>query len=74
MILNKISKLHLLHFIIVFFCFYLYSNGIDFDDHGYYNIKYFFIIVISIQILIVLLNFLFSLKKKNGELCPILVA
>ena len=65
MILNKISKLHLLHFIIVYFCFYLYSNGIDFDDHGYYNIKYFFIIVISVQILIILLNFLFSLKKKK---------
>lgn len=32
MIINIISKLHLLHFIIIFLLFYLYSNGITFDD------------------------------------------
>ena len=41
-IVNKISKLHIIHFIIAYIFFYNYSNGIDFDDHGYYNIKYFF--------------------------------
>ena len=64
-ILRKISKLHVLHFIIVFISFYLYSNGIEFDDHGYYNIKYFFVIVISMIIVILLLNYLLSIKKKK---------
>jgi len=39
-ILKKGSKLHLIHFISIYICFYKYSHGIDFDDHGYYNIKY----------------------------------
>ena len=65
-ILRKISILHVLHFIIVFISFYLYSNGIEFDDHGYYNIKYFFVIVISMIIVILLLNYLLSIKKKNN--------
>lgn len=64
-IFKHISKLHLLHFIIVFISFFLYSNGIDFDDHGYYNIKYFFIIVISVLIIIIFFKFFLSLKKKK---------
>ena len=63
-ILQKISKLHLLHFGIFFSSFYFYSSGIDFDDHGYYNIKYFFVIVIFFLILISLLKFLLSIRKK----------
>lgn len=65
MILKKISKLHLVHFIIIFVIFYAYSHGVDFDDHGNYNIKFFFIIVISILILIFVINFFFSLKHKK---------
>ena len=43
---KKSSKLHIIHFIIIFILFYYYSHGIDFDDHGYYNIKYYFVIII----------------------------
>ena len=64
-ILRKISKLHIVHIIIVFTLFYFYSHGIDFDDHGYYNIQYFFIINISFLILLFLLNHLLSLKNKK---------
>ena len=64
-ILNKISKIHIFHFIFAFGLFYSYSNGVDFDDHGYYNIKYFFIIVISILILISFLRYLLLFKKKK---------
>ena len=46
MIKKKISKLHIIHFVIVFLSFYSISHGIDFDDHGYYNIKFFFIIIL----------------------------
>ena len=64
-IIKKLSKLHLIHFACVFTSFYLYSNGIDFEDHGYYNIKYYFIIIMFILSLLLLLNFLLSLKKKK---------
>jgi hypothetical protein len=64
-ILKKISKLHFVHFIIVYISFYIYSNGIDFDDHGYYNLKYFFLILIFFLFLISLLNRLFSVKNKK---------
>ena len=64
-ILKLISKLHLLHFTVVYYLFYAYSHGINFDNHGYYNIKYFFIIVASFIIVIILLNcIIFSKKNK----------
>ena len=64
-IIKKLSKLHLIHFICVFISFYFYSNGIDFEDHGYYNIKYYFIIIIFILLLFLLFNYLLSLKKRK---------
>ena len=62
---KKSTKLHLIHFIIFFITFYYYSHGIDFDDHGYYNIKYFFVIIIPIIIIIYLFIWLFSIKNKS---------
>ena len=59
-----ISKLHIIHFVIAYAIFYSYSNGIDFDDHGYYNIKYFFVIIIFSLILLFFLNILLTKKKK----------
>ena len=66
MILKKISKLHLIHFTIMFFLFYCYSHGVDFDDHGNYNIKFFFFIVISILILLFALNKLILIINKRN--------
>ena len=62
-LIKKISKLHIFHFIITFSLFYIYSDGIDFDNHGYYNIKYFFIIVLSIILLINSILYLLFLKN-----------
>ena len=45
-IIKKISWFHSIHFTFVFIFFYSYSHGIYFDDHGLYNIKYFFVILI----------------------------
>jgi len=67
-----ISKLHLVHCILVFLLFYIYSHGMVFEDHGYYNFIYFFIIT-ALLILIIsfkieslfLLIFFFILSKKN---------
>ena len=65
MLLKKISKLHLLHFIIVYFLFYRFSNGIKFEDHGYYNIKYFFVIVIGFIFVLLIANFINSFENKK---------
>lgn len=64
-ILKKGSKLHLIHFISVYIFFYKYSHGIDFDDHGYYNIKYFFIIVIFVLLVLFITKYLLFLKNKK---------
>jgi hypothetical protein len=62
---KKSTKLHFIHFIFFFILFYYYSHGIDFDDHGFYNIKYFFVIVIPLIIIIYLLIWLLSIKNKS---------
>jgi len=64
-ILKKLSKLHLFHFISIYTLFYSYSNGIEFDNHGYYNIKYFFIIVISGLVFLFFLKCFLSIKNKK---------
>ena len=71
-ILKKISKLHLLHFASVFLLFYVYSHGIDFENHGYYNIVYYFIILITFIVLLLLFGFLISIEKKKILLLLIL--
>ena len=70
-ILKKISKLHIIHFTIVFALFYSYSNGIDFDDHGLYNIKYYFILIIFFLIILFLLNIILKKKKKTILVCAL---
>ena len=62
---KKLSKLHLIHLIIVFLSFYTYSHGNVFEDHGYYNIKYFLIIILPICGLLLIINFLLSIKNKK---------
>ena len=62
-----ISKLNLIHFLIVFVMFYKYRNGTDFEDHGYYNFIFFFLIIALIIIIIIPFNVLFYIirTKKN---------
>ena len=64
-LLKKISKFHLIHFIIVYVLFYSYSYGVTFDNHGYYNIRYFFVIIIFFIIIINFSKCLISLKNKK---------
>ena len=63
-ILNQISKLHLLHLIIVFFYFHNYSHGLVFSDHGYFNFICFISLLISILILLSIFKIFFILLKK----------
>ena len=45
MIYDKISKFHLIHFILIFICFYYYSHSDVFQDHGAFNLIGFFVIL-----------------------------
>ena len=66
-IYKKINKLHLIHIIFSFVLFYSYSHGLDFEDHGYFNFKGYFILFIIFIILFLPINALIYLiqKKKN---------
>ena len=63
-----ISKLHLFHFILIFLLFYIYSHGMVFEDHGFYNFIYFFIVTTLIMISIIPLNFLFCIIRKKKKI------
>ena len=64
-IYKKISRLHMIHIISSFLLFYIYSHGLDFEDHGYFNFKGYFIIFIIFIILFLPINILIYLIKKK---------
>ena len=58
-ILNLISRLHIIHFLLIFCVFYKISNGVSFDDHGFYNfIGFISIFIIAFIILIIIKSFI----------------
>ena len=60
---NIISKLHLIHFILIFIYFYQYSHSVYFHDHGAFNlIGLFVVLFISLIILLILQVFLTIFK------------
>ena len=60
------SKIHLIHLSITFICFYKYSHGKDFEDHGFFNFFGFFTITFLIIIIIMPFNILiYFIKNKN---------
>ena len=66
MIFKIISRLHLVHLIIIFPLFYVYSHGLDFPDHGYFNFFYYFVVFILLMIIIQPLTIIiYCIKKKN---------
>ena len=70
---NLLSRLHLIHFVLVFSMFYRYSHGVEFDDHGYYNFIYFFIIVFLLIIFLLPLIFIIYIIRKTNELLFLLL-
>ena len=62
-----ISKLHLIHVIIVFILFYLYSHGMDFDDHGLFNLLCFLSLLIIVYFIFVPFNILLYIIKKRNK-------
>ena len=62
-IFQKISKFHLVHFILVFALFLYYSHHLDFQDHGGYNFIFFCIILFLALLILLLLKFLYLILK-----------
>ena len=71
-IYKKISRLHLIHMIFTFIMFYLYSHGLNFENHGYYNFKGYFILFIIFFVLFLPINFLIYLIQKKKKIIIIL--
>ena len=65
-LLKKISKFHILHFLFIFILFYNYSHGIDFEDHGGYNITFYFVLIAPALLILFILNkIILYIKKRN---------
>ena len=64
-----ISRLHLIHMIFNFILFYLYSHGLNFEDHGLYNLRGFIILFIIFFIIFLPINALiYFIKEKNTKI------
>ena len=64
-----ISRLHLIHMIFNFILFYLYSHGLNFEDHGLYNIRGYFILFIILFIIFLPINvIIYLIKQKNAKI------
>ena len=69
-----ISALNVIHLSFFYFLIYLYSHGIDFDDHGYYNFFGSIAIIIILLLIISPINILLYIIKLNNKLyCLIFV-
>ena len=64
-ILKKISKIHLFHIIITFMLFYIYSHGMDFENHGYFNFCFYFIIVAILTLIMIPFDIIIICIKRN---------
>ena len=71
-IYKKISSIHLIHMIFSFILFYLYSHGLNFEDHGLYNLEGYFILFIAFFLIFLPFNFLIYLIKKRKKIFIIL--
>jgi hypothetical protein len=68
-----ISRLHLIHIIFSFIFFYLYSHGLNFEDHGLFNLRGYFILFIIFFIIFLPINaFIYLIKKRKKKILLIL--
>ena len=68
-IYKVISRLHLIHMIFNYILFYLYSHGLNFEDHGLYNIKGYSILFIIFFIIFLPINALiYFIKQKKKKI------
>ena len=67
-IYDKISKFHLIHFILVFTSFYCYSHSDVFQDHGAFNFAGFFIIFFLFLLLFYIMRILVLIFRNKYKL------
>ena len=66
MLFQLISRLHLIHLVIIFPLFYAYSHGLEFHDHGFFNFFYFFVVFALLMLIVQPLTIIiYCIKKKN---------
>jgi hypothetical protein len=67
MIFKIISKIHFIHIFLIYICFFIYSHGIDFHDHGFFNILGCFALIIILLLVLTPLTLILYLiiVKKN---------
>ena len=58
MIYKYLSKIHIIHIIIVMSYFYYKSHGLSFDDHGYFNFLYYLILLFSFTLALIPFGFI----------------
>ena len=68
MIQNIISKLHLIHIITIFTSCFIYSHGLEFYDHGLFNLLGVLSVLIIGIIMLLPLNLLFYIIRKKNKL------
>ena len=66
MIQKIISKLHLMHLIVIFISFYIYSHGLEFYDHGLFNL-------FGVSAIIIIGNIFFVPLNINKYDCEIII-
>ena len=57
MLLKIISKKNLIHIVIILIIFFLYSHGLKFYDHGYYNFFFFFLLLFIFTVVFIPIDF-----------------
>ena len=63
--LGFLSKINFIHIILMYLLFYKYSNGKDFENHGYYNLIGTFLILILLLIGFIPFNIFIFIKRKK---------
>jgi len=64
-IYNILFKLHLLHFILIFICFYRFSHSSYFHDHGAFNLVGLVVIILLGLLLLFIFKLIFGLFKNK---------
>ena len=72
MIYNKISRLNIIHMMIIFSIFYLFSHGLDFDDHGLFNFIGYFSFLSTMIVFFTPFNILICILHSKSKLLKIL--
>ena len=57
MFLNIISKKNSIHIVIILIIFFLYSHGLKFSDHGYYNFFFYIVLLFIFTLIFIPIDF-----------------